>query len=124
MEVVTGSIHLVTNKFLQSYGGDLAIGAMTTITSVAIPEHVFPHVEVNINDNTIRRYVNRADEYCRTLCVFRSPKGRDGLQTITGGIEEFVNIYGTGSVSEYGQAFLNASTLAATNAVTIHCLRL
>ncbi|ETJ30695.1 hypothetical protein Q604_UNBC14791G0001, partial [human gut metagenome] len=34
MEVVTGSIHLVTNKFLQGYGGDLAIGAMTTITSI------------------------------------------------------------------------------------------
>lgn len=96
----------------------------TTITSVAIPEYKFPHVEVNINDNTIRTYVNRADEYCRTLCVFRSPKGPDGLQTITGGIDEFVNTYGSGSVAEYGQALLNASALAATNAVTLHCLRL
>ena len=96
----------------------------TTITSVAIPENKFPHVEVNINDNTIRTYVNRADEYCRTLCVFRSPKGPDGLQTITGGITEFVEKYGSGSVAEYGQPFLNASTLAATNAVTMHCLRL
>lgn len=98
--------------------------AMTTITSVKLPENKFPHVEVNINDNTIRRYVNVAEEYCRTLCVFRSPKGPDGLKTITGGIEEFVDTYGSGSVAEYGQAFLNASTLAATNAVTLHCLRL
>ena len=93
--------------------------AMTTITSVKLPENKFPHVEVNINDNTIRRYVNVAEEYCRTLCVFRSPKGPDGLKTITGGIEEFVDTYGSGSVAEYGQAFLNASTLAATNAVPI-----
>ena len=98
--------------------------AMTTITSVKLPENKFPHVEVNINDNTIRRYVNIAEEHCRTLCVFRSPKGPDGLKTITGGIQEFIDTYGTGSVAEYGQAFLNASALAATNATTIHCLRL
>lgn len=98
--------------------------AMTTITSVKLPENKFPHVEVNINDNTIRRYINVAEEHCRTLCVFRSPKGPDGLKTITGGIDEFINTYGTGSVSEYGQGLLNASALAATNAATLHCLRL
>lgn len=34
MELASGSIHLVTNRVLKIYGGDLAIGAMTTITSI------------------------------------------------------------------------------------------
>lgn len=34
MELASGSIHLVTNRVLKTYGGDLAIGAMTTITSI------------------------------------------------------------------------------------------
>ncbi len=34
MELAAGSIHLVTNKVLKSYGGDLSIGAMTAITSI------------------------------------------------------------------------------------------
>ena len=96
---------------------------ITTITSVQIPEHKYPHVEVNINDNTVRRYVNKPVEYCRTLCVFRSPKGPDGVRTITGGISEFEDLYGNGSVAEYGQAFLNARQLAMTNCCTLHCLR-
>lgn len=96
----------------------------TTITSVKIPEHVFPHTEVNINDNTIRTYKNTSNEYCTSLCVFRSPKGKDGIQKITGGYDEFLEEYGAGSVTEYGQALLNAGTLAATNATTLYCLRL
>ncbi|MGL4345541.1 MAG: MATE family efflux transporter, partial [Cellulosilyticaceae bacterium] len=36
MELAAGSIHLVTNRILGSYGGDLAIGAMTTITSIGL----------------------------------------------------------------------------------------
>ena len=34
MELASGSIHLITNKVLKLYGGDLAIGAMTAITSI------------------------------------------------------------------------------------------
>ena len=36
MELAAGSIHLVTNKVLKSYGGDLSIGAMTTVTSISL----------------------------------------------------------------------------------------
>lgn len=96
----------------------------TTITSVKLPEHQYPHVEVNINDNTIRTYVNRAAEYCRTLCVFMAPKGPDGLRTVTGGLTEFEKLYGNGAVADYGQAFLNARQLAQTNACTVNCLRI
>ena len=34
MELASGFIHLITNKVLKLYGGDLAIGAMTAITSI------------------------------------------------------------------------------------------
>lgn len=97
--------------------------AITTINSVQVPEHAYPHVEVNINDNSIRKYVSTVDEYCKTLCVFMSPRGRDGIQTITGGIQEFTQKYGNGSFADYGQAFLNARALAATNCITMHCIR-
>ena len=36
MELAAGSIHLVTNKVLKIYGGDLSIGAMTTVTSISL----------------------------------------------------------------------------------------
>ena len=98
--------------------------AVTTITSVQLPKHAYPHIEVNINDNTIRTYVNQSSEYCKTLCVFMSPKGPDGLRKVTGGISEFDDLYGNGSVAEYGQALLNARALAETNACTLYCLRL
>ena len=34
MELASGFIHLITNKVLKVYGGDLVIGAMTAITSI------------------------------------------------------------------------------------------
>ncbi|PWX51008.1 MATE family efflux transporter, partial [Clostridium perfringens] len=34
MELAAGFIHLITNRVLKDYGGDLAIGAMTSITSI------------------------------------------------------------------------------------------
>lgn len=36
MELAAGFIHLVTNRVLQVYGGDLAIGAMTAVTSISL----------------------------------------------------------------------------------------
>ncbi len=36
MELAAGSIHLVTNKILKIYGGDLSIGAMTSVTSISL----------------------------------------------------------------------------------------
>ena len=36
MEMAAGSIHLVTNKVLKTYGGDLSIGAMTSVTSISL----------------------------------------------------------------------------------------
>ena len=36
MELAAGSIHLVTNKVLKVYGGDLSIGAMTAVTSISL----------------------------------------------------------------------------------------
>jgi hypothetical protein len=95
---------------------------IATITSVNLPTHQYPHVEVKINDNTLRRYTTIADEYGKTLCVFRSPKGPDGIKKITG-LQQFVDTYGEGSVAQYGQPLLNARTMAATNAITQYCLR-
>lgn len=97
--------------------------AITTITSVKLPEHPFPHNEVNIIDNSLRRYVNISEDFCRTFCVFMSPRGRHGIHTIRGGISEFTSNYGNGSVAEYGQPLLNARELAAGGVTTLHCIR-
>ena len=97
--------------------------AIETITSVKLPKYPFPHSEVNIIDNSMRRYINVSEDFCRTLCVFMSPKGKHGIQTIRGGITQFNNKYGNGSVAEYGQAFLNARELATTGVTTLHCIR-
>lgn len=95
---------------------------IATITSVNLPTHQYPHVEVKINDNTLRRYTTISDEFGKTLCVFRSPKGPDGVRKITG-LDQFVDTYGEGSVEQYGQPLLNARTMAATNVITQYCLR-
>ena len=65
MEVVTGSIHLVTNKFLQGYGGDLAIGAMTTITSILLM-FLMPIYGLSQGMQTLIAYNFGAKEYKRT----------------------------------------------------------
>ena len=65
MEVVTGSIHLVTNKFLQGYGGDLAIGAMTTITSINLM-FLMPIYGLSQGMQTLIAYNFGAKEYERT----------------------------------------------------------
>lgn len=36
MELAAGSIHLIINKVLKIYGGDLSIGAMTAVTSISL----------------------------------------------------------------------------------------
>jgi Na+-driven multidrug efflux pump len=36
MELAAGSIHLITNRVLKVYGGDLAIGAMTAVSSISL----------------------------------------------------------------------------------------
>ncbi len=36
MELAAGSIHLITNRVLKVYGGDLAIGAMAAVTSISL----------------------------------------------------------------------------------------
>lgn len=36
MELAAGSIHLITNRVLKLYGGDLAIGAMTAVASISL----------------------------------------------------------------------------------------
>ena len=64
MEVVTGSIHLVTNKFLQGYGGDLAIGAMTTITSINLM-FLMPIYGLSQGMQTLIAYNFGAKEYER-----------------------------------------------------------
>ncbi|WP_455543346.1 MATE family efflux transporter [Intestinibacter sp.] len=65
LEIVTGSIHLVTNKFLQGYGGDLAIGAMTTITSINLM-FLMPIYGLSQGMQTLIAYNFGAKEYVRT----------------------------------------------------------
>lgn len=91
-----------------------------------VPEHKYPHQMVQINDNTevSQVYSNASDDRTALLCVFASPKGRDNkVITIDGGAAAFVEEFGLGAFSQYGQPLLNAYNAAASGAARVHCLR-
>jgi len=90
-----------------------------------VPEHVYPHQMVVINDNTTFLPATASDSgNTRELYVFSSPKGRDNkIQTIENGLGGFLKEYGIGPFSLYGQPLLNAYMAAASGAATLHCLR-
>lgn len=89
-----------------------------------IPEHQYPHQMVVINDNTeISATVSSESGDTSMLFVFASPKGRGNMQTITGGASAFLEEYGLGSFSLYGQPLLNAYAAASSGAATLQCLR-
>ena len=91
-----------------------------------IPEHVYPHQAVYINDNTevSKTYSSSSSDVTALLCVFASPKGRDNkVITINTGSQGFVNEFGIGPFSLYGQPLLNAYNAAMSGACTLHCMR-
>lgn len=90
-----------------------------------IPEHQYPHQMVVINDNTqVTETPSSDSSNTRMLFVFASPKGEDGkVKTIETGLAGFLEEYGTGPFSLYGQPLLNAYNAAASGACTLHCLR-
>lgn len=90
-----------------------------------IPEHLYPHQMVQINDNTEVSATYSADADTNALlCVFTSPKGRDSaVRTISTGASGFVKEFGMGSYANYGQPLLNAYAAAASGSATLHCLR-
>lgn len=88
-----------------------------------------PKIETHINDNTevITEYDLGGGTVTAALCVFYSPKGRDRkVITIEKGISEFMDEYGLGPFSVYGQPLLNAYAMAraaTTSNAMLHCLR-
>ena len=91
-----------------------------------IPEHVYPHQAVYINDNTevSKTYSTSSSDVTALLCVFASPKGRDNkVLTISNGSQGFVDEFGIGPFSLYGQPLLNAYNAAMSGACTLHCMR-
>lgn len=91
-----------------------------------IPSHLFPHEMVVVNDNTeyTMELPDPIDDSTHMLFVFASPKGIDGkVQDITGGLQSFINMYGTGPASIYGQPYLNAYHAFESGCITGHCLR-
>lgn len=90
-----------------------------------VPEHSYPHQMVVINDNSQYLDTPSSDSGdTKMLFVFSSPKGRDGkVQTITTGCSGFLEEYGIGPFSLYGQPLLNAYNAALSGAATLHCLR-
>lgn len=91
-----------------------------------IPAHLYPHEMVVVNDNTQYTPVTSSgsDDAIRLLFVFASPKGIDNqIKTITGGLTEFLAMYGQGPFSLYGQPYLNAYNAFSTGNIVGHCLR-
>lgn len=91
-----------------------------------IPEHSYPHVMTQINDNTIvtSNYSPSSSDQTALLCVFTSPKGRDNkVITLEEGSAAFMEEFGLGPFSQYGQPLMNAYTAALSGACTLHCMR-
>lgn len=65
MEMASGFIHLITNKVLKVYGGDLAIGAMTAITSINLL-FMMPVFGISQGMQTIIAYNYGAKQFDRT----------------------------------------------------------
>ena len=90
-----------------------------------VPEHSYPHRMVQINDLTV--YSDAPSSSSGTpmlLFVFASPKGKDRVvQTVTGGLAEFIEKYGKGSGAIYGQPYMNAYNCASGGDAVLHCLR-
>ena len=89
-----------------------------------------PKIETHINDNTeiIDSFTYGGGTVTSALCVFTSPKGRDRqIITIKNGLAEFMDEYGVGPHSVYGQPLMNAyaaAKAATTSNAMVHCLRL
>ena len=91
-----------------------------------IPEHLYPHEMVVVNDNTeyVQTLPEAEDDSIHMLFVFASPKGIDNsIQDIKGGLSEFVSMFGQGPFSLYGQPYLNAYNAHKSGYITGHCLR-
>ena len=91
-----------------------------------IPDHLYPHNKVVVNDNTeyTVELPEESDDSIKMLFVLASPKGIDGkLNTIEGGLKEFVSLYGQGPFSLYGQPYLNAYNAFKTGNIVGHVLR-
>ena len=88
-----------------------------------------PKIETHINDNTevVNDYTYGGGNVTSGLFVFSSPKGRDRqVITIKNGLAEFMEEYGIGPHSVYGQPLLNAyaaARAASTSNAMLHCLR-
>lgn len=88
-----------------------------------------PKIETHINDNTevVNEVVSGGGTVTAGMFVFASPKGRDReVITITNGLAEFMDEFGLGAYSVYGQPLMNAyaaaSAASEANAM-LHCLR-
>lgn len=90
-----------------------------------VPEHIYPHQMVQINDNSevVDNTYQTNFDVNSILCVFSSPKGRDGMYSITSGSQGFINEYGEGSFANYGQPYMQAFAAASSGAATLQCLR-
>ncbi|MGL5347880.1 MAG: MATE family efflux transporter [Peptostreptococcaceae bacterium] len=64
MELASGFIHVITNNVLKVYGGDLAIGAMTAITSINLM-FLMPVFGISQGMQTIIAYNYGAKQYDR-----------------------------------------------------------
>lgn len=88
-----------------------------------------PKIETHINDNTevITNPAMGGGPVTSCLCVFASPKGRDReVITIKDGQAAFLDEFGLGPFSLYGQPLMNAyaaATAATTSDAMVHCLR-
>lgn len=84
-----------------------------------IPTALVPHVETYINDNTTFTDVaaTPVDNGVRSIHVFASPKGEDGVLKAITSVQEYLEEYGTPNYELYGQpGYMPYAALSSGNA--------
>lgn len=95
-------------------------------TSQIIPQYDVPHIMTVINDNSTldtSTNVEVADPAIRSLCIFTSAKGPDGIRTLSK-TEDYLKMYGTPDMKKYGQASYMPFLMLSTGRAHVHCMRI
>ena len=90
-----------------------------------IPSYLVPHVATYINDNSTftDEAAVAAETGIRSIHVFASPKGEDGVLKSFTNTTDFINEYGTPNFALYGQPQYNAYAALASGNARCWCMR-
>lgn len=90
------------------------------------PSYLVPHVMTVINNNTVfeDRAASSADDSVRLLCVFASPKGKDGIIQTFDNRTDYLEEFGIPNYTLYGQPGYMPYTALESGFAKVACMRI